>query len=122
MGWARWNGGAEVTSAGMRRCRARTLNGKGTRTTAKGSQIGKGLLILRHTLSAQPTTTSARLGASRLEPLNTLDGRDRSGNGTEPRIAFHFPEWKNDANAAVFGQQHSTLQSDGRLASRRPAH
>jgi len=44
-----------------------------------------------------------------------LDGKDWSGNGTEPRISSHFPEWKNDANAAVFGQQHSTLQSDGNL-------
>ena len=64
---------------------------------------------------AQPTTTSAQFCNRRLEPLNTLDGKDWSGDGTVPRISSHMPEWKNDASAAVFGQQHSTLHSDGNL-------
>jgi hypothetical protein len=64
---------------------------------------------------AQPTTTSARLRNGRLEPLNTLDGKDWSGDGTVARISSQMHEWKDDATAAVFGQQHSTLQSDGNL-------
>jgi Lecithin:cholesterol acyltransferase len=64
---------------------------------------------------AQPTVTSARFRNGRLEPLNTLDGKDWFGDGTVPRISSHMPEWRNDATAAVFGQQHSTLQSDGNL-------
>lgn len=64
---------------------------------------------------AQPTTSSARFRNGRLEPLNTLDGKDWSGDGTVPRISSHMPELKDDATAAVFGQQHSTLQSDGNL-------
>ncbi len=64
---------------------------------------------------SQPTTSSAQFSNGRLEPLNTLGGKDWSGDGTVPRISSHMPEWKDDANAAVFGQQHSTLQSDGNL-------
>lgn len=64
---------------------------------------------------AQPTPTSARIRNGRLESLNTLDGKDLAGDGTVPRISSHMPEWKNDATAAVFGQQHATLQSDGNL-------
>jgi hypothetical protein len=66
---------------------------------------------------AQPTTTCARLSNGRLEPLKPSEGNywDWSGDGTVPRISSHMPEWQNDATAAVFSQQHSTLQSDGNL-------
>ena len=66
---------------------------------------------------SQPTTTIVQIRNGRLDPLKHQEGNDWnwSGDGTVPRISSHMPEWRNDAHAAVFGQQHSTLQSDGNL-------
>ena len=61
---------------------------------------------------AQPTTTSVRERDGRLEGLNGLDGTDWAGDGTVPRVSSHPTEWQSDADAATFGQQHATLQSD----------
>ena len=61
---------------------------------------------------AQPTTTSVRERDGRLEAVTTLDGTDWAGDGTVPRVSSHPAEWQSDADAATFGQQHATLQSD----------
>lgn len=65
---------------------------------------------------SQPTTTNVQIRNGRLEPLKPWEGNDWdwAGDGTVPRISSHMPE-RNDATAAVFGQQHTTLQSDGNL-------
>lgn len=64
---------------------------------------------------AQPTLTSVQIGADGLIPLNTIGGNDWAGDGTVPRLSSHFGEWVNDGYAPVFGQQHSSLQSDSSL-------
>ncbi len=37
-----------ITCAGRRRCTARSVNGKSTRSTEKGSEVGKGSLVLEN--------------------------------------------------------------------------
>jgi pimeloyl-ACP methyl ester carboxylesterase len=61
---------------------------------------------------AQPTHWIAREAQGVLEGLKQYNGDDFGGDGTVPRISSHPTDWPDDASAAVFGQQHATLQSD----------
>jgi len=60
----------------------------------------------------QPTSQSVRATPDGLEAIDAYQGEDFRGDGTVPRMSSHPPEWEDDAYAAVFGQQHATLQSD----------
>ncbi len=60
----------------------------------------------------QPTSQSARIVNSAIEPSREYEGVDWLGDGTVPRQSSHPPEWTDDSGAGAFNQSHGTLQSD----------